>query len=148
MKYQTFVIKAIFRQNLWFIIPYLLFLAASSLFLSMNSKGDMVLLLDSHAQYTFDWFFVFYTHVGDGLFAASAVLILLLINKKQAISLGIGLVVSGLIAQALKHTIGVSHHRPFLFFEGLGEAKKYIRKNFRKPKIYYLKNAFTTVLNY
>jgi len=37
---------------------------------------------------------------------------------------------------------------PFLFFEGLGEAEKYIRKNFRKPKIYYLKNAFTTVLNY
>ena len=36
---------------------------------------------------------------------------------------------------------------PFLFFKGLGEAKKYIRKNFRKPKIYYLKNAFTTVLN-
>jgi hypothetical protein len=37
---------------------------------------------------------------------------------------------------------------PFLFFEGPEEAEKYIRKNFRKPKIYYLKNAFTTVLNY
>lgn len=35
---------------------------------------------------------------------------------------------------------------PFLFFEGLSEAKKYIRKNFKNPKIYYLKNAFTTIL--
>jgi nickel-dependent lactate racemase len=35
---------------------------------------------------------------------------------------------------------------PFLFFEGLDEAKKHIRKNFRKPKIYYLKNAFTAIL--
>ena len=35
---------------------------------------------------------------------------------------------------------------PFLFFEGPGKAKKYIRKNFKKPKIYYLKNAFTTIL--
>lgn len=37
---------------------------------------------------------------------------------------------------------------PFLFFEGQGEADKYMRENFREPKIYYLKNAFTTVLNY
>jgi len=37
---------------------------------------------------------------------------------------------------------------PFLFFEGLGEAKKYLRNKFKKPKIYHLKNAFATVLNY
>lgn len=118
MKYQTFVIKAIFRQNLWFIVPYLLFLLLSSLFISMNSKGDMVLLLDGHAQNTWDWFFVLYTHVGDGLFALAAVLLLLFINKKQAFTLAIGLILTGLLAQLLKHTIGVTHDRPFLFFEG------------------------------
>jgi len=37
---------------------------------------------------------------------------------------------------------------PFLFFEGLEEAKRYIRKNFKEPRIYYLKNAFTTILNH
>jgi len=123
MKYQTFVIKAIFRQNLWFIIPYLLFLGVSSVFLSMNNKGDMVLLLDTHSQKALDWFFVFFTHTGDGLFAATSVLILLFINKKQAFTLAIGLIVSGLIAQALKHTIGVSHDRPFLFFEGMHDFR-------------------------
>jgi len=35
---------------------------------------------------------------------------------------------------------------PFLFFEGLDDAKRYIKENSRKPKIYYLKNAFTTIL--
>ncbi|MCX5687618.1 MAG: lactate racemase domain-containing protein [Candidatus Omnitrophica bacterium] len=35
---------------------------------------------------------------------------------------------------------------PFLFFGNLGEAKKYIEINFKKPKIHYLKNAFTTIL--
>ncbi|MBU1912472.1 MAG: DUF2088 domain-containing protein [Candidatus Omnitrophica bacterium] len=35
---------------------------------------------------------------------------------------------------------------PFLFFEGLSEAEKYIRKNCKNPKIYYLKNAFTAIL--
>jgi len=35
---------------------------------------------------------------------------------------------------------------PFLFFEDVTEAKKYIRKIFKKPEIHYLKNAFTTVL--
>ena len=37
---------------------------------------------------------------------------------------------------------------PFLFFEGLGGAEQYIRKNYKNPEIYYLKNAFTTILNY
>lgn len=37
---------------------------------------------------------------------------------------------------------------PFLFFKGLKEAKEYIRKNCKKPEIYYLKNAFTNILNY
>jgi len=35
---------------------------------------------------------------------------------------------------------------PFLFFEDLDEAKKYIKINFKKPEVYYLKNAFTTIL--
>lgn len=37
---------------------------------------------------------------------------------------------------------------PFLFFEGLGEAEKYIRKNYKNPETYHLKNAFTSILNY
>ena len=119
MKYQTFVIKAILRQNLWFVLPYLLLLLGSSIYLSMNGKGAMVLLLDTHAQKTLDWFFVFYTHLGDGLFALFTVLLFLFINKKQALTLAIGLILSGLLAQLLKHTIGIEHHRPSLFFEGI-----------------------------
>ncbi|MDO8602846.1 MAG: lactate racemase domain-containing protein [Candidatus Omnitrophota bacterium] len=37
---------------------------------------------------------------------------------------------------------------PFLFFEGHGEAKKYIKENYKNPATYRLKNAFTTILNY
>lgn len=119
MKYQTFVIKAIIRQNLWFIIPYLLFLLLASIFLSINGKGEMVLFFDNHSSFLWDRFFVFYTYVGDGIFALVSVLLLLFINKKQAFTLGIGLVMTGTIAQLLKHSIGVSHDRPSLFFEGI-----------------------------
>jgi hypothetical protein len=37
---------------------------------------------------------------------------------------------------------------PFLFFEDPNEAEKYIKKNFKNPKICRVKNAFTTLLNY
>ncbi|OGW71851.1 MAG: hypothetical protein A2047_02735 [Omnitrophica bacterium GWA2_41_15] len=37
---------------------------------------------------------------------------------------------------------------PFLFFENTKKAKDYIRKKFKKPKIHYLKNAFTSILTY
>ena len=37
---------------------------------------------------------------------------------------------------------------PFLFFRSLEDAKKYIKENFKNPAIYYVKNAFTTILTY
>jgi len=35
---------------------------------------------------------------------------------------------------------------PFLFFKDIEEAQDFIKKRFKKPKAYYLKNAFTSIL--
>lgn len=116
MKYQTLVIKATLRQNLWFYGPYLFLLAVSSVFLLNSSKGAFVLFLQESGNSFLDYFFVFYTHVGDGLFGAMAVLLLLFINKKQAFTVGMGLILTGVLSQLLKHSIGAEAGRPAAYF--------------------------------
>lgn len=111
------MIKATLRQNMWFYGPYLILALLSAVFLLLSEKGDFVLLLQQMGTPLFDWIFVFYTHVGDGFFGAAVVLILLSINKKQALSLGMGLILTGLISQFLKQTLGHDAGRPATLFE-------------------------------
>lgn len=111
------MIKATLRQNMWFYGPYLILVLISSVFLLSMEKGVFVSMLQKMGTPLLDLFFVFYTHVGDGLFGTAVVLIFLFINKKHALSLGLGLILTGLISQLLKHTLGVEAGRPASFFE-------------------------------
>lgn len=111
------MIKATLRQNMWFYGPYLILILISSVFLLFSEKGAFVLMLQNTGSAVLDWFFVFYTHVGDGLFGAAVAVLLLFINKKQALSLGMGLILTGLISQLLKNTLGDDAGRPATLFE-------------------------------
>lgn len=111
------MIKATLRQNMWFYGPYLILLLISSVFLLKSEKGAFVILLQNMGTSALDWFFVFYTHVGDGLFGAVVAVLLLFINKKQALSLGLGLILTGLISQILKNTLGSDAGRPASLYD-------------------------------
>ncbi|HCS20005.1 MAG TPA: hypothetical protein DIW47_05485 [Bacteroidetes bacterium] len=102
---------------MWFYGPYLILVLLSSAFLLNSEKGALVLLLQKDGTPLLDWFFVFYTHVGDGLFGTAVALLLLFINKKQAFSLGMGLILTGLISQLLKNTLGSDAGRPATLFD-------------------------------
>ncbi|MHB1277484.1 MAG: phosphatase PAP2 family protein [Bacteroidia bacterium] len=111
------MIKATLRQNMWFYGPYLILILLSSVFLLKSEKGAFVLLLQIKGTPMLDRFFVFYTHVGDGFFVTAVALLLLFINKRQALSLGIGLILTGLISQLLKNTLGSDAGRPVTLFD-------------------------------
>ncbi|MBI1223407.1 MAG: phosphatase PAP2 family protein [Bacteroidetes bacterium] len=116
MKYQTFVTKALFRQNAWFFIPYLLFLVTASLFLVQHDKGSMVLLLNKQSNPVLDQIFLYYTYVGDGFFGAAITILLLFYNRRQGILLGTALVLAGALSQVLKYTVGAEAMRPEVYF--------------------------------
>lgn len=118
------MIKAFIRQNYWFLIPYLLFLLGASAFLLTQDKGAMVLLLNDWSTPMLDWFFVFYTHVGDGIFGAVMVLLLLLNNRKKGLMMAVALILTGLVSQALKHSLGAESLRPGQFFKEMMEFRE------------------------
>lgn len=112
------MLKAIFKENKWFFLPYLILLTLSLIHLYQYEKGYLEKTIDLCATPLLDRFFVFYTHVGDGIFASAVVLLFLFLNRKQFFTLAIGMISTGVISQLLKRSIGKEAWRPARYFEG------------------------------
>ncbi|HEX8514726.1 MAG TPA: phosphatase PAP2 family protein [Bacteroidia bacterium] len=113
--------KPLFRNNLPLFLPYLIFLSAGALLLLLNDKTATHLEFNRHHNHFFDLFFFYGTHLGDGYTATIAFIILLTVKFRYALFLGLSNLVSGIITQALKHTLFADVVRPKKFFEGLHE---------------------------
>ncbi len=68
-----------------------------------------------------DYFFQYFTYVGDGLFAVALALLLVLLKQRVvAFVLFFGYSVSGILAQLIKHSI--YSPRPFKYFQSIGKT--------------------------
>ena len=99
-----------------YLIGLLMFIIVSTLLLISMGKADSFLYLNQWHNPSFDAFFDKYTFLGDGLFAVILSTILFFFLKTQRLSLEIlsSFIVSGLLAQLLKHIF--KHPRPKAFF--------------------------------
>ncbi len=101
----------------YFITSFLLLVFALILCLSF-SKEECFQLLNSFHTTQMDLFFIYYTIAGDGLISVAAVMCLAILKKrKEALTLLIAYISSGLFAQLLKNII--SEPRPQLYFKQL-----------------------------
>jgi membrane-associated phospholipid phosphatase len=97
-----------------------LYWAAGLGWLIMYSKAAGFLLMRSLGNHYTDFFFRYVTHIGDGL-AAIALCIFWVFRKKMDVAfvLFVGYALSGLMAQAIKHSVVMP--RPAPYFKVLGE---------------------------
>lgn len=93
-----------------------LFIISSLLLLLLHGKATSFLMLNRWHNPLYDSFFDKYTFLGDGLFAVILSVVLFFFLKTQRLSLEIlsSFIVSGLLAQLLKHIF--NHPRPRAFF--------------------------------
>ncbi|MBK9734922.1 MAG: phosphatase PAP2 family protein [Saprospiraceae bacterium] len=68
-----------------------------------------------------DSFFLYFTHVGDGLVAVGVTFVLLFIKFRYALLLGLSNILSGLIIQVSKNFIFPDAFRPKKYFDGIHE---------------------------
>lgn len=111
--------KAILKANLFFLVPYILFLIVSGCILSLNSKTEIHLEFNAHHTDFFDNFFFYATYLGDGWTALIVFLMCIAVRFRYALIVAGSVLFSTLITQTLKHTIFADHLRPKKFFEGL-----------------------------
>lgn len=111
--------KAILKNNVSFLIPYLIYIILGAFLLVMNTKVDLHLTFNSFHNSFFDTFFYYVTYLGDGVMALLTIIILLTIKYRYAFIAGLANIIASSITQALKLTLYSDAVRPKKFFENV-----------------------------
>jgi membrane-associated phospholipid phosphatase len=114
-------VKTVFKTNLSFLLPYILFLISGAFLIFANSKSETHLEFNHHHNNFFDYFFYYATNIGDGITATIVIIALLFIRFRFAIIVGLSFIISAIITQTLKHTLFSDVVRPKKYFEGIKE---------------------------
>ncbi|MFZ4740136.1 MAG: phosphatase PAP2 family protein [Bacteroidales bacterium] len=127
-----------FKQNnflRFYFIPILIIWLIGLLFLFAKGYNDSFLLLNSYHSSWLDYPMLVLTMLGDAGFMA-VVLIFLLIKKQpfQLMLLLIAIIISGILAQLLKHNLFSEWHRPpYLFKEQVHMVANYLLYHYSFP---------------
>lgn len=109
--------KQILRENVFFLLPYLIFLISGGIVLFFFSKESIHLSINNYHHPLADIFFSFITWLGDGWMAVIIVAVSVFFRYRYAILIGSSYLISSLITQLLKRTIFSDELRPVKFFE-------------------------------
>jgi len=110
-------VKNIYTKSKVYLISFLLIFMGFTFFLAVYGKAKSFILLNPYHNKLLDLFFSKFTFLGDGLFVVILAVILFFTLKTQRlpILILISYIVSGLLAQLLKHIFNAP--RPKVFFE-------------------------------
>jgi membrane-associated phospholipid phosphatase len=108
-------LKAILAGNRLFFGFFLFFFSVGLIFLLAQGKAGSFIYLNPYHRNILDTFFIYFTYLGDGVFAITICVIYLLMRRwSRACQLISAFVVSALLAQILKNIFSMP--RPKQFF--------------------------------
>ncbi|SDL62138.1 Membrane-associated phospholipid phosphatase [Catalinimonas alkaloidigena] len=108
-------LTSIFYENRWFFGPYAFVLVLGAVLMLFCTKRDIFLFVNQHYHAFSDYFFIYVTFLGDGLFSLFLVFVLLFVHFGRALMTGLAFLLSGLISVALKNLFAAP--RPRAYFE-------------------------------
>lgn len=111
--------RSIIFRNLFFFVPFLLFLIVAGAMLAMYPKPEIHLAINGFYWRTVDALMPWLTMVADGVTITIFILLMLAWNRRYAVATGVAVIVASGITQLLKHTIYYGEPRPKLFFESI-----------------------------
>ena len=109
----------LFRSNKWFLVPYLLFLTLGGIVLLSFSKIDIHWFINQHNNKIADFFFKYFTNLGDGIASALAIIILLFIRYRYALAMALSTVLSTIIVRLFKQYLLPDFDRPLSIFHNI-----------------------------
>ena len=108
-------IKATLKKSGFYI--YYLFLGIGIIVLFFSDKGNFLLWLNAHHNSASDFFFKYWTHLGDGLLFAFLGILFLMTSYYNTLVLIFTVISQTIIIQGLKRFVFDDVVRPRLFFE-------------------------------
>jgi membrane-associated phospholipid phosphatase len=110
------MVYKVLKNNLFFLIPYLIILLSGGFILAAYSKSDIHIWLNSHNSVFFDQVFSHVTFLGDGLFVICMAVLLLFYSLRSSVFLMTAYLSTGLIVQILKRIVFADYQRPVKYF--------------------------------
>ena len=111
--------KELFKKSSWFLVPWFFFLIVGAIIIALEPHGDLHIKLNKFHNAFGNFLFYYITFLGDGITATIVVVMLLAVKYKDAILVGLCVLVSSAVTQLLKHTLFSDYVRPKKFFEGV-----------------------------
>jgi membrane-associated phospholipid phosphatase len=107
------------KQNKIFFFGFIIIMIAGILLLLIMGKEESFILFNTYHPFYFNFFFVYYTYVGNGLFATGLAIICLLLKKKRlGLTILYAFISSGILTQIIKPIL--NSPRPKLYFGNTG----------------------------
>lgn len=114
---RTFI--SLLKHSRFFLLPFGLFLIVAGIVLSVYTKENIHLKINSYNNSFGDFIMPWVTLMADGITITVFVLMMFAWNRKFALTTGVACLFSSGITQLLKHTIYYGMERPKLFFANL-----------------------------
>ncbi|MCX6351767.1 MAG: phosphatase PAP2 family protein [Bacteroidetes bacterium] len=102
------------RRNKSFFLGYLIFFTIGVGLCVAYNQAQILEFINSRNSPTADFFFKYYTHVGDGIFLIAVAVILMFLSIKKGVVILLAGMVEGGLVQLLKQYIFTSHTRPWM----------------------------------
>jgi membrane-associated phospholipid phosphatase len=118
MKFKNHI-KIFFKENKYFLVPYLIFVSICAFFLISYSKKDIHIWLNGLSSPLGDKIFPYITFLGDGLFVLIICVLMLLYRSRYSILIFTTFALSGLIVQIMKKFIFYDILRPQAYFKDI-----------------------------
>jgi membrane-associated phospholipid phosphatase len=110
------MVYKVLKNNLFFIIPYIIILIVVGWVLFSFSKSDIHLWINSHNGDFLDGFFSRITFLGNGIFVVMLGIVLLLHSLRSSVFVLTTYLSTGLLVQILKRFVFTQCVRPVRFF--------------------------------
>ncbi|MCF6365301.1 MAG: phosphatase PAP2 family protein [Bacteroidales bacterium] len=104
-------------KNKVFVIPYLIFCLISVYFLLTYDKTEIHIFINKYHNFSFDFFFKYWTHLGHGILAVLITLVFLFIRYKWAVMFAVSSFMTAITVQFLKRIIFADCFRPKFVFQ-------------------------------
>lgn len=109
--------KEIFKENRFFLIPWLLFVTAAGVLLIIYPKAQLHIFSNQFHSPFSDTFFKYITHLGDGTFIAVLFIALLFVKYRYAFAFLTGALAASLLINLVKKVLMHDVYRPSKYFE-------------------------------
>jgi membrane-associated phospholipid phosphatase len=111
------MVYKVLKNNLFFLIPYVITLLAAGLVLAIYSKPDIHIWLNSYNSGFFDGVFKYVTFFGNGIFVICIGVLLLFYSLRSSVFVLTAYLSTGLIVQILKQFVFAGYQRPVKYFQ-------------------------------